>query len=687
MNIAPIAKSPPRHQRVSRAQTYRFGVAYYPEHWTAEEARMDPERMATAGVNTVRMAEFAWDCMEPRRGEFDFSLFDTAIERLGAAGIDTILCVPTAAPPRWLTQEHDEWMRVDANGNRMAHGSRQHCCTNHPGFRAESERITEAMARHFGSNPHVVGWQTDNELFCHIAACFCGACTDRFRLWLRDKYGTIAALNGAWGTRFWAQTYDSFDQILLPIPDRPTHANPSQVLDHARFLSDSIGEFQRGQTKIVRAAQPRWWITHNGTFDHIDYWKFSEDLDFLGVDVYPGFVAHEADKHSWTALKCEEARSVSGTFIVPEQQAGAGGQRPYLHPTPPPGQMRLWAWQSIAHGADGVLHFRWRTCRFGAEIYWNGILDHDNIPRRRYDEFAQEGAELRRIGSRILGTSVLVKAAVLSDFEQDEAYLTMHMGLPSPSDQRNLAYKELLERHLPVGIVNASDCFDGVECLIIPSFVMMDEDLAARLGQFVENGGVLFATARTATRDRNNHVISKTPPGLLSELFGVSVEEFGKLSEPLLTLGNDIPAGAGYEILLPATASVVARWNETADGSPHAAPGQAAITVNRAGKGAAIYAGTYLSEENCAALIDALLSYIPLAPLARAGKLTEVTCRRGTNCRLVFALNHEPRETTIMGLPGGMDLLSGKACEGTISLPGYGVAVIEVGEEFLRRYL
>ena len=643
---------------------------------------MDPERMVAAGVNTVRMAEFAWDCMEPKRGEFDFSLFDMTIERLGAAGIDTILCTPTAAPPRWLTQEHEEWMRVNSNGNRMTHGSRQHCCTNHPGFRAESERITEAMARHFASNPHVVGWQTDNELFCHIAECYCEACTERFRLWLRDKYRTIQALNCGWGARFWAQTYDAFDQILLPYHDRPTQPNPSHLMDYARFLSDAVREFQRGQTKILSAAQPRWWLTHNGIFAHIDYWKFSEDLDFLGVDLYPGFVAHEAARYSWAALKCEETRAVSGTFIVPEQQAGAGGQRTFLHETPRPGQMRLWAWQTIAHGADGIFHFRWRTCRFGAEFYWNGILDHDNIPRRRYDEFAQEGAEISRIGSRILGTSLLVKAAVLSDFEQDEAHLTMQLGLPSPSHQRKLAYQELLERHLPIGIVNASDSFEGVDCLIIPSFVMMDEDLAARLRQFVENGGILFATARTATRDRNNHVISKTPPGLLIELFGITVEEFGKLSEDLLTLGDNIPAGAGYEILLPKSASVAARWNETSDNSPHPAPGQAAITLNRAGKGMAIYVGTYLSEENRGALIDVLLSHIPLLPLARASTLTEVTCRRGTNHRLIFALNHEPKETTITGLPVGMELLSGQTCDGTISLPGYGVAVIEPGNSF-----
>jgi beta-galactosidase len=141
---------------------------------------------------------------------------------------------------------------------------------------------------------------------------------------------------------------------------------------------------------------------HNGTFGDMDYWRFAADLDFFAVDVYPGFAGPMPTSSFWAAYKNEECRAASGGYIIPEQQGGPGGQRAYLHPTPRPGQMRLWAYQGIAHGADGILHFRWRTCRFGTEIYWNGILDHDNVPRRRYEEFCIEGEELGRIGGTIL---------------------------------------------------------------------------------------------------------------------------------------------------------------------------------------------------------------------------------------------------------------------------------------------
>jgi len=674
-------KEVPRHQRPSPLTKLLFGAPHYPEHSTAEEMKEDGARMAAAGVNVVRMAEFAWDLMEPRRGEFDFLIFDQAIADLGGHGVDTILCTPTATPPRWLTVDHEDWMRVDANDRRMVHGSRQQCCTNNPGFRAESERITRAMAAHFAGNPHVIGWQTDNELYCHMSECYCAACVEAFRGWLRKKYGTVAALNAAWGNRFWALTYDSFEQIGLPYSDRPTYANPGQHLDYFRFLSDGVCEFQQGQVKILREVQPRWWVTHNGAFPHIDYWKFTEDLDFLGVDVYPGFAGEQPGDFHWGALRGDETRAASGSFIVPEQQGGAGGQRPYLHEALPPGQMRLWAYQSIAHGADGMLHFRWRTCRFGAEIYWNGILDHDNIPRRRYREFSQEGNELKQFGAKILGTAVLTRAAILIQCDQDEAWTTMQLGLPDPGRQRKVVYRELLTRHLPAGVVDASDSFEGLDIIFLPGFVLMDEDLASRLDAFVRRGGILVATARTATRDRNNQVIPATPPGLLAAVFGITVEEFGKLRSPLVALevesGGSIPLSVAYEILNPMGAETLARWSGTADGSPHAAPGEAGICLNRLGNGVAIYIGTYYSAENAGQLVDLALKHATIAPLAAADGMVEITCRHAEGRKLYFVLNHYGQQKKVANLPEGIDLISGKLCTGEITLAPYEVAIIQ----------
>ncbi len=674
----------PRHQRPSKLPRFLFGVPYYPEHWHPGDRKNDAALMAAAGVNVVRVAEFAWDRIEPQPGAFDFSIFDETIDALGAVGIDTILCTPTATPPRWMTSAHPEWFREDASGIRMTHGSRQHVCTNNPEFRQESERITRVMAEHYQDDPRVIGWQTDNEFFCHISECFCPSCMREFQRWLRDRYRDIHALNEAWGAAFWAQTYGDFSEIVPPRKDRPTYPNPGAMLDWFRFLGDAVGDFQRGQINVLRSIQPRWWITHNGTFHHIDYWKFAEDLDFLGVDVYPGFAVQKPEDYWWAAVKNEEARSASGSYIIPEQQAGAGGQWPYLHRTPDPGQMRLWAWQAVAHGADGILHFRWRTCRFGAEMYWNGILDHDNIPRRRYHELAQEGAEFARIGDRILGTALSVKVAVLIESDQDEAHQTMPMGLPSPEDQRRMLLKELLRRKIAAGFVNARDSFEGIDVIFMPGFVLMDDDLAARLRDFVKGGGLLVATARVATRHRNNHVCEFTPPGFLNDVFGVTVEEFGKIDGGSIDLKvgqyTSVESGGGYEILALRGASDLATWDCARWPAPHAAYGLPAIAHHPLDAGSAIYVGTYFSSENVAALVGLCLAQSEIQPLAAASNDVEVTCRHAAGRSLYFLLNHSGLIASVSELPLGKDLISGQPCEGKWELPPFGVAVIECSE-------
>ncbi|CAN5761587.1 beta-galactosidase [soil metagenome] len=644
----------------------------------------DADRMVEAGVNVVRMAEFAWDLMEPRSGDFHFEVFDEVIERLGQRGIETILCTPTATPPRWLTVQHEDWMRLDSDGRRMVHGSRQQCCTTNPEFRRQSERITQVMAAHFGSNPHVIGWQTDNELHCQISECYCPACVVAFRLWLANKYREIGAVNAAWGTAFWSQTYANFEEVGLPLRSRPTHPNPSQLLDYYRFLSDSMIEFQRGQTEILRETEPTWWITHNGMFGHLDYWKFTDDLDFLSIDIYPGFAPLRPQRFDWASHRLQCCRAATGSFIIPEQQGGAGGQSTFLLPTPSPGQMRLWAWQAVAHGADGILHFRWRTCRFGAEMYWNGVLDHDNIPRRRFREFAQEGGEFRRLGDIILGTVQDVRAGVLIQTDQEEAHATMSQGLPGPEEQSKLALRELLVRHLPAGLVHVEDSFEGLDLIVMPSFVLMDEVLAEKLRTFVQRGGTLVANARTATRDRRNHVFAHSPPGMLGEVFGATVEEFGTIIESSVRLeadGQSIAGGGGYEIIQAGNAEILARWSESEDHSPHAATGAGAVTVNRHGAGEAIYVGTWFSEQNVSPLFDLVLPRRSIAPLAEAEECVEITRRRDSRGTLTFLLNHYGREAVVTKLTGGRELISETQCEESWTLPPFGVAVVQNAAE------
>jgi len=206
--------------------TFLVGAPHYPEHVDESYWQRDADRMAAAGFNSVRLAEFAWHILEPREGTFDFDLFDRAIDVLGKASIKTIMCTPTAAPPRWLTARYPEVLRVDANGRAMSHGSRQHANLASGVFREHSQRITKAMAEHYCGNPYVIGWQTDNELNTSGSLSYGPVTLAEFKSFLEEKYKTIGALNDAWGGHFWATAYDDFDQVVLPLDYAPAPAGP-----------------------------------------------------------------------------------------------------------------------------------------------------------------------------------------------------------------------------------------------------------------------------------------------------------------------------------------------------------------------------------------------------------------------------------------------------------------------------
>ncbi|MCU0520996.1 MAG: beta-galactosidase [Anaerolineae bacterium] len=675
----------PSHKRTTRLDRFYYGATYYPEHWSVDDRANDAARMAAAGFNIVRMAEFAWDYLEPGEGVYQFDLFDEVSAALGAKGISTMLCTPTATPPRWLTSAHPDVLRVNAEGVPMQHGSRQHVCPSGETFRAYSRAITRAMAEHYVDNPYVVGWQTDNELNCHFSECHCANCQTAFRDYLRRVYeGDIASLNRAWGTTFWAQSYDDFDEIDTPKVARPAYPNPAHQLDYFRFISWNTTRFQHEQVEILREAAPRWFVTHNGTFAHIDYrGPFGRDLDFLGYDVYPFFDHDPTHRPLSQAFNLDHARAWTGNFIVPEQQSGPGGQAPYLHDNPEPGEIRRMAYTSIAHGADSLLFFRWRTCRFGAEEYWCGILDHDNEPRRRYDEVKALGSELSTVGAEVLGTRVLVDIGIAAaDVDVYDGHSTMSMGLPSPRQAAEAVHGAFLERGYAVGCVHPSDDLSDLKVYVIPHWALFTPTWLPNLESFVERGGVLVIGALTATRDWHNAVVPETPPGLLAKLAGVRVGEYGRQNAPDIRPlplrfypGDAQPLSRHwYEVLDPVPGThICARWM-----GRHLRL-KAAVTERKVGAGAVFYVGTYLDD----ALVDALIPFLTkerpdltqLWPGLPSG--VHVVVRQDDAKLLWFVINDGDSAAKVPSLPPGVDLLTGKIVSGRTYMQPYGVMVIK----------
>ena len=654
----------PSHTRPSPLKQFHFGVPYYPEHWD-HDPRHDLERIADAGMTMVRLAEFAWALLEPEEGRHDFDLFDRTLDACQELGLTAMLCTPTATPPRWMTHRHPDMLRVDGMGRVQTHGSRQHASHMHAGFREHSRRITRVMAERWKDHPAVSSWQTDNEFHCHFSEDHSEAARAAFARWCEAKHGTLEALNKAWGTIFWSGTYTAWDQIVTPRPGAPTHMNPAHTLDYHRFLSDAVIAFQKDQVDVLREVNPAWWITHNGTFAHLDYRKLAADLDVLGFDNYPMFHA-AAHRSADISYRLDRTRAWSGNFVVPEQQAGAGGQCDYMLDAPAPGEQRQHAWRAVSRGADAILFFRWRSCLFGAEQHWLGLIDHDGVGRRRFEEAKRFGAEARALEGELLGTSVRVDAAVAgADQDVEDAHAANTLGMPSPSKAGEAVHRHWFDRGVAVGVVHPADDLSGLSVYVLPHWQLWDDAWTAPLTEWVRAGGHLVVGALTGVRDWDNNMRTATAPGPLAELCGVRVEESMRVNDKqerpvrfTLPGGGDALGTQWAEVLEPVDAEVLAAWS----GSWY--DGRVAATRRSFGSGTVTYVGTWLTPEVCGLLLP------PVEPVVAGLPAGVEAAVRGP---LTFLLNNNQAAVTVNA--PGTDRLTG-ASGASLTLEPFGVAIL-----------
>jgi beta-galactosidase len=670
----------------------RIGVDYYPEHWPRERWETDASLMERAGFNVVRMAEFAWAVLEPEEGRFSFELFDEALAVLARHGIGAILGTPTAVMPAWLARAHPECLAVDASGKRITWGVRKNNCFSVGTYRLLSGRITRAMAEHFAAAPNVIGWQTDNELGGPV--CFCGSCRASFHDWLRARYGSLDALNGAWGTHFWGQRYGAWEEI--PLPDNLEGHNPGLCLDHARFHSWLNVRFHGDQARIIRAACPGRFVTHNlmGLFRDLDYWELAADLDFVSWDNYPVWGA--PGFHWDAAMAADVMRGLKRkSFWVMEQTAGPGGWG-VMGRNPRPGEIRRIAFQQAARGADGMVWFRWRTCTAGREQYWHGLLGHDGVPGRRYDEAAAAARQLHALAPLLEGTTVRTPVAMVYDYQSMWAFRIQpaYGGEASPAwdgkpvfdgagnYQNSLRrwHQALTRAGLGVDMVRPGSDLAGYRVLFAPHLYVMPDRIASWLSSFVQAGGVLVTDCRTGVKDETSLCHARTLPGLLSETLGISIEEYEALSPDLsYAVAAAAPFTGGFtarfftDWVTPRGATVLAGY---ADGH---LKGYAAVTRNRAGLGWAYYVGAVIHDD---AFYDQLLAEVlsraGIAPEAAPPAGVEASVRESEERRLLFLVNHTEDERTVAVPEGREELLSGDRTGGAVTLPAYGVAVIRL---------
>lgn len=407
---------------------FALGTCFYPEHWPRDRWAGSFRQMRDLGLRYVRMAEFAWARMEPRPGEFDWSWLDEAVDLAGRTGLEVILCTPTATPPAWLVAAHPEILQVGKDGHVRKFGGRRHYDFASPAYRAESQRITRAIAGRYGTHPSVVGWQTDNEFGDHDTGRSYGpASATAFREWLAGKYlGDIDALNVAWGTVFWSQEYNDFGQIDPPNLT-VTNPNPSHVLDFARFSSDMVVQFQEEQVDILRELSPGRWVTHNymRLCHEFDHFATSRCLDFVTWDSYPtGAVDFSPMTDENRLLRARTGDPDLGGFNhdlyrgmcrngahwVMEQQVGHINWAPW-NALPADGAVALWTAQAYAHGVSCVSYFRWRAATVAQELMHSGMLRHDET----LDRGGQEVTGLELPGMAV--ANVQASVVILHDYE------------------------------------------------------------------------------------------------------------------------------------------------------------------------------------------------------------------------------------------------------------------------------
>jgi beta-galactosidase len=661
---------------------FLFGVCYYPEQWPREYWERDARRMQESGVNAVRMGEFAWYRLEPREGTYDFAWLDEVIELLGRHGIKTILGTPTATPPKWLSERYPQVLHVYENGRPANDQSRRQCCYNSLKYRELCQRIVAAMAEHYRNSPHVIGWQVDNEMNNENKACFSESCRTGFREWLKARYGSLDALNERWGTQFWSQWYTSWDQVDLPFATPAWH-NPALVLDHRRFVSDSATSFLEAQAGIIRGYRPDDFITHNGVFEGINYYRFARGLDLYAQDNYPTFL--DEPRFPNGAL-LTAARSFNGRMMIMEELTGPAGQT-YLLRTPAPGEMTFWTMQAIAHGADGVLHFRWRSARRGAEQYWAGVLDADDVPRARYDEFGREGRTLDKIGRAVVGSQLRSDIAVINDFEDewvyDHQYFTKEVnpdrGVHLRSELIDL-FRAASERGYNIDFVPPDADLSRYKIVFGPKLTLMDPGLAGRIAAFVKGGGTFLLSAHSGVKDRDGAVVDKVAPGLLADLFGVEVETYQCYQPPsdqdrrpsrernALRFDDaaPVPVFVFADVLKPRgdqPAKVVATWDRDF------IAGKPACTERAVGKGTAVYYGSFFDLESARAMLKRYEHGAGLTPvLSDLPPEVEVTRRSKGDASFYFVLNHGAAPATVKLAQGCVDLVTDQPVPATITV-------------------
>ena len=668
----------PQEQKQLRTQisghdAILVGTAWYPEQWPESRWEEDLRLMEAANIKLVRIAEFSWSRMEPSEGHYDLDWLERAVAAAAKHHIVSVLGTPTATPPAWLTQKYPEILRLEPDGRRVTHGNRAHASATSPIYREYCRKISTEMAKRFGHNVDVAGWQIDNE-YGYALMSYDDLTRKKFQDWLQNKYKTVENLNTLWTTAYWSETYDNWGEVPIPVGGH----NPGLQLEWKRFVTDTWKDYQANQIAAIRKyAEPRQFITGNfmGFFDGFDHYVITEPLTFASWDDYVGSGHLDAD---FNGLSHDLTRGFKReNFWVMETQPGAvnwAGVNNFLNR----GEVRAMAWQAVAHGADEVGYWQWRSALNGQEQYHGTLVGADGTPVPVYKEVSQLGREFSKVQEAFRGTTPQSEVALLYSYDSHWAIqFQKHNQKYDDIGLLKSYYRALRKLTQSVDVISAKSPLEGYKLVVAPSLNVLPRAVAEHLLNYVRSGGHLVLGPRSGLKDEHSELLAQRQPGYLADALGGRVEQFYALEKDFSVSGK---WGSGQASIwaeqlsaLNPDTQILMRFGKSngwLDDQP------AAITRSY-GKGSIAYIGAILDEKLMKAAAEWMVKESGVAPaFISVPDSVEVSVRSGGDKR-VFVLINFGQETQKVNLGKKMKLLLSDGQGESVELPPYGVEVFQ----------
>ena len=641
-----------------------YGGDYNPDQWPEEVWDDDVRLMKKAGVNLVSVGIFSWAKIETSEGVYDFDWLDRIIDKLGEAGVAVDLASATASPPMWLTQAHPEVLWKDYRGDVCQPGARQHWRPTSPVFREYALKLCRAMAEHYKGNPYVVAWHVSNEYGCHNRFDYSEDAERAFRKWCEERYGTIDAVNDAWGTAFWAQRMNDFSEIVPPrfIGDG-NFMNPGKLLDFKRFSSDALKAFYIAERDALAEITPDLPLTTNfmvsASGSVLDYDDWGDEVDFVSNDHY--FIPGEAhlDELAFSASLVDGIARKDPWFLMEHSTSAVNWRE--INYRKEPGQLVRDSLAHVAMGADAVCYFQWRQSKAGAEKFHSAMVPHAGEDSAVFRDVCELGADLNKLSDEGILGSRLAKSRVAVVFDYESEWATEHTATPTQHvhhvDEPLAWFRALADQGVTADVVPVRGAWDGYEMVVLPSVYLLSEETTRRVRDYVVGGGRLVVTYYTGISDEKDHVWLGGYPGSIRDVVGVRVEEFMPMGNDFtgvpdhLDLSNGAVAHDIADVIgsVDESATVLATFKDNPwtgmDGVP-------AIVANTFGEGRSVYVGARLGREGLALSLPEILESLGMAEAGgNDGRVLHVEREGADGSRFVFSFNrtHETVRVPVEG--------------------------------------